>query len=41
MMPGFELTVVLIGKAKDCVVIADSERDFDDIEIVNPLDAVI
>jgi hypothetical protein len=34
---GLDTIIAAIAQANDCVVVTDNERDFEDIEIINPL----
>ena len=38
---GLAMIVAAIAEANDCIVVTDNEKDFIDIEIVNPLRAAI
>jgi hypothetical protein len=34
---GLDAIIAAVAKANDCIVVTDKERDFDGIEIINPL----
>jgi predicted nucleic acid-binding protein len=34
---GLDTIIAAIAEANDCVVVTDNERDFEDIEIINPM----
>ena len=34
---GLDMIIAAVAQANDCVVVTDNERDFEDIEIINPL----
>lgn len=38
---GFDTMIAAIAEANDCIVVTDSEKDFVDIKIVNPLRSTI
>ncbi len=34
---GLDMIIAAVAQANDCIVVTDNERDFEDIEILNPL----
>jgi len=34
---GLDTIIAAIAEANDCIVVTDNERDFEDIQVINPI----